>query len=99
MSIKKTIAKWLKITEDDIQENDYAKFKKFGESKSVEFEYKCLTNVHCKVTQWANGEGYDMSWETETNVKTGEWSNKRIELHEDELQTMLYCLKDLGYFE
>jgi hypothetical protein len=99
MNIKKTIAKWLKITEDDIQENDYAKFKKFGESRSVEYEYECLTKTFCKVTQWANGEGHDISWETETNVKTGVWTNKRIELHDDELQTMLYCLKDLGYFE
>ena len=99
MSIKKVIAKWLKITEDDIQQNDYAKFKKFGESRSVEFEYECLAKTFCKVTQWANGEGFDMSWETEKNKKSGEWNTKKIELHDDELQTMLYCLKDLGYFD
>ena len=99
MSIKKTIAKWLKITEEDIQENDYAKFKKFGESRSVEFEYECLAKTFCKVTQWANGEGFDMSWETEKNKQSGEWNTKKIELHDDELQTMLYCLKDLGYFD
>lgn len=99
MNIKKTIAKWLNITEQDIKANNYYGPKKFGESKSVEYENDGLTKTFCKVTKWSNGEGFDISFETQDNVKLGTWKNKRIDLHSDELDTLLYCLKDLGYFE
>jgi hypothetical protein len=51
------------------------------------------------VTPWANGEGFDISIETEDNVKAGTWINKKIDLHSDELDTLFFCLKDLGYFK
>lgn len=93
MNIKKKIAKWLKITEADVIDNgsDYLP-KKFGESKSVEYEFKGLCDVFCKVTAWSNGEGFDISFET------GKIS-KRIDLHIEELETLLYCLNDLKQFE
>jgi hypothetical protein len=99
MNIKKVIAKWLKITEADVIDNDYYMPKKFGESRSVEYELDGLVKTFCKVTPWANGEGYDISFETQVNEKTGKWENKRIELHSNELETFFHCLKDLEYFE
>lgn len=96
MSMKKVIAKWLKITEEDIKEVDGYRAKKFGESRSVEYEMHGLTDTFCKVTEWANGEGYDISFETE--ITKGKWVNKRIDLHMDELETMFSCLNDLKYF-
>jgi hypothetical protein len=99
MNIKKTIAKWFKITEEDVKAiNGYAP-KKFGESRSVEYECDGLVQTFCKVTEWASGEGYDISIDSKVNIKTPEYTNKRIELHVDELETFFYCLKDLGYFE
>jgi hypothetical protein len=93
MNIKKLIAKWLKITEADVIANnlDYIP-KKFGESRSVEYEFKGLADVFCKVTKWSNGEGYDISFETDK-------LSKRIELHVEELDTLFYCLNDLKHFD
>jgi hypothetical protein len=99
MNIKKIIANWFKITEEDIKANDYYHPKKFGESRSVEYQMDGLIKTFCKVTEWSNGEGLDISFETEDNVKLGTWKNKRIELHTDELETFFYCLNDLGYFK
>ena len=99
MNIKKTIARWFNITEEDIKASQYYGAKKFGESRSVEYEMDGLVKTFCKVTPWSNGEGFDISFETQENTKTGRWINKRIELHEDELDTMFYCLNDLGYFK
>ena len=92
MNIKKLIAKWLKITEADVITDDHYRPKKFGESRSVEYELKGLVDVFCKVTKWSNGEGYDISFETDQR-------SKRIDLHIDELDTLFYCLNDLKHFE
>jgi len=99
MGIKKLIAKWLKITEDDIKTIDGYSAKKFGESRSVEYEIDGLVKAYCKVTEWSNGEGFDISFETEENNKSATWENKRIELHVDELEVFFHCLNDLGYFK
>jgi hypothetical protein len=99
MSLKKKIAKWLKITAQDIEEMDGYQPKKFGESRSVEYEIDGLVKTFCKVTEWANGEGFDISFETEENVKLGTWENKRIEIHTDELECLFACLNELKYFE
>lgn len=56
MNLKKKIVKWLKITANDIAEIDGYSPKKFGESKSVEFEIDGLVKSFCKVTKWSNGE-------------------------------------------
>lgn len=98
MNIKKIIAKWFKITEEDIKANDYYSAKKFGESRSVSYQIDGLVKAFCTVTPWANGEGFEISFETEINPKGGEWEKKRIELHEDELETLFYCLNDLKHF-
>ena len=58
MTLKKKIAKWLKITANDIAEIDGYAPKKLGESRSVEFEINGLVESFCKVTEWTNGECY-----------------------------------------
>ena len=79
-------------------ENDYYMPKFFGESKSVEHEINGLTKVYSKVTEWSNGEGYDISFETQTNAKTKEWESKSISLHLDELDCLLAGLNHFKYF-
>lgn len=98
MNLKKKIVKWLKITANDIAEIDGYSPKKFGESKSVEFEIDGLVKSFCKVTKWSNGEGFDISFETKTNTKTGDWTSKRIDLHTDELDCLFAALNELNYF-
>jgi hypothetical protein len=99
MNIKRIIAKWLNITAENAKDNDDYQPKKFGESRSVEYRMDGMVETYCKVTPWANGEGFDISIETEDNVKAGTWINKKIDLHSDELDTLFFCLKDLGYFK
>jgi hypothetical protein len=70
--------------------------KKFGESRSVEYEINGLVDTFCKVTEWANGEGFDISFETKSN---NDWENKRIDIHNDELECLFACLNDLKHFE
>ena len=90
--IKKTIAKWLKITEEDIKANDYYHPKLFGEGKTVEYEIDGLSKSHCKLTEWANGEGYDISFDTDKQ------DTKTISLHTDELDVLFACLNHFKYF-
>jgi len=85
----------IKQNEEAIEEEYYMP-KLFGESKSVEYEIDGMTKSFCKLTQWANGEGYDVSFESE--VSKGRWENKRIELHTDELETFFACLNHFKYF-
>ncbi len=77
-------------------EEEYYTPKLFGEGKTVEYEIDGMTKSFCKLTQWVNGEGYDVSFESE--VSKGKWENKRIELHTDELETFLACLNHFKYF-
>ena len=90
--IKKTIAKWLKITEEDIKANDYYHPKLFGEGKTVEYEIDGLAKSFCKLTEWANGEGYDISFDTDKQ------DTKTISLHTDELDVLFACLNHFKYF-
>lgn len=96
MSIKKKVAKWLKITTEDIQEINGYLPKKFGESRSVEYQIDGLVDTFCKVTEWSNGEGFDISFETKS---TNGWQTKRIDVHVDELECLFACFNDLKYFE
>ena len=92
MTLKKRIAKWLKITEEDIKANDYYQAKLFGEGKTVEYTIDGLAKSHCKLTEWVNGEGYDISFDT-NNEET-----KNISLHTDEIDCLLACLTHFKYF-
>lgn len=96
MTLKKKIAKWLKITANDIAEIDGYAPKKLSESRSVEFEINGLVESLCKVTEWANGEGFDIFFQSKTN---NGWSDKkRIDLHLDELDCLFAALDELGHF-
>lgn len=90
--IKKTIAKWLKITEEDVKANDYYHAKLFGEGKTVEYEIDGLAKSFCKLTEWTNGEGYDISFDTDKQT------TKTISLHTDELDVLFACLNHFEYF-
>ena len=92
MTLKKRIAKWLKITEEDIKANDFYKAKLFGEGKTVEYEIDGLVKSYCKLTEWVNGEGYDISFDT-NNEET-----KKISLHTDEIDCLLASLTHFKYF-
>ena len=89
---KNKIKKHLNRTEEDAVKNDYYIPKKFGESKSVEYEIDRLTKSFCKVTEWSNGEGYDISFDTEKQ------QTKKIDLHIDEIDVFLACLNHFKYF-
>jgi hypothetical protein len=92
MTLKKQIAKWLKITEEDIKANDYYHPKLFGVGKTVEYEIDGLAKSHCKLSEWANGEGYDISFDTDKQ------ETKTISLHTDEIDCLLSCLTYFKYF-
>jgi len=81
----------IKQNEEAIEEEYYMP-KLFGEGKTVEYEIDGLTKSLCKVTQWANGEGYDISFDTEKR------DTKRIDLHTDELDVFFACLNHFKYF-
>ena len=98
MKLFKKIKKYFKIVNKEAEENAYYTPKLFGESKSVEYEIKGLTDSFCKVTEWSNGEGIDISFQTLENDKTKRWENKNISLHTDELDCFLACLNHFKYF-
>lgn len=81
----------IKQNEEAIKEEYYMP-KLFGEGKTVEYQIDGLTKSICKVTQWSNGEGYDVSFDTEKQP------TKRIDLHIDELDVFLACLNHFKYF-
>lgn len=93
---KSKIKKYLVRTEEEAIKEDYYIPKKFGEGKSVEYEIDGLTKSFGKVTEWANGEGYDISFESE--VSKDKWEKKIIELHIDEIDVFLACLNNFKYF-
>ena len=85
----------IKQNEEAVKEEYYMP-KLFGEGKTVEYEINGMKKSFCKLTEWANGEGYDVSFESE--ISTGKWENKRIELHTDELDVLFACLNHFKYF-
>jgi len=91
--IKKTIAKWLKITDEDIKANDFYRAKLFGEGRTVEYSIDGLCNSYCKLTEWTNGEGYDIRFDTDKE------NTKAISLHTDELEVLFACLNHFKYFK
>ena len=99
-TLKQKIAHWFNITVTDLADQypDSAA-KKFGDQKGVTYEMDLLTHTYCSVTNWASGEGFDINWQTESNITTHTWEDKRVSLHTTELECMLACLNDLKYFE
>lgn len=61
--------------------------------KAVSVETKTLVESLVMLTEWANGEGYDLSI-CEKNGDT-----KHIELHVDEIEGLLRGLIELNYFD
>lgn len=98
--LKQKIAKWFDITVADL-DNQFpeSKAKKFGDQKGVSFEMDLLVKTFCSVNNWASGEGFDISWQTEVNTTNHTWEDKRVSLHTTELECMLHCLNYLKYFE
>ena len=90
--LKQQIAKLLKITQEDILKNDYYHPKLFGETQSVEFSCDGLVNVHFKLTKWVNGEGYDLTFDTDKQ------DTKFIQLHSDEIDCLISGLMHFKYF-
>lgn len=97
--LKQKIAKLLQITEEDVKANNYYHPKLFGEGKTVSYEINGLTDSFCQLTEWTNGEGYDIFFQTKTDTKIGHWEDKRISLHTDEIETLFACLNHFKYFE
>jgi hypothetical protein len=91
--VAELIAKWLKTTDEDNKANDYYHAKLFGESRTVEYSIDGLCNSHCKLTEWVNGEGYDIRFDTD------EEDTKTISLHTDELDVLFACLNHFKYFK
>jgi hypothetical protein len=91
--VAELIAKWLKITDEDNKANDFYHAKLFGEGRTVEYSIDGLCNSHCKLTEWTNGEGYDIRFDTD------EEDTKTISLHTDELDVLFACLNHFKYFE
>jgi len=90
------IGRFLVKQNEEAVKEEYYMPKLFGEGKTVEYEIDGIKKSFCKLTQWVNGEGYDVSFESE--VSTGKWESKRIELHTDEIETLLACLNHFKYF-
>ena len=98
MNLKEKIKTWFDATTNEAINADYYRPKLFGKSKSVTYEIDGLAKSYCQVTAWANGEGFDVSFETLANTKTEHFEHKRISLHTDELDIFFACLNHLKYF-
>lgn len=99
--LKNKINKYYKNLKKQAKEEDFEKYlpKKFGTQKGVSFEMKGITETFCSVTHWANGEGFDINWQTLKNTKTGDWEDKHLSLHRDELEVFMACLENLKEFD
>lgn len=98
MKLLKKVGKWFNKNQQEAIKEDYYRPKLFGKSKSVTYEIDGLAKSYCSITAWANGEGFDISFQTQANTKTGDWEDKRISIHTDELDCMLAGLNHLKYF-
>jgi hypothetical protein len=80
--------KWLNETEEFEHE-----FPKVRDIRAFSAEIKGPWGNTCLCTEWPNGEGFDFSW----YGQKGE-DEKKISLHETEIDTMLECLNQMEYF-
>ena len=94
--MKKEIGKFLEKQKEENVSNDYYQAKLFGEAKSVEYSIDGLCKSYCKLTEWSNGEGYDINFQSEY-VK-GKFEDKSISLHTDEIDVLLASLNHFKYF-
>ncbi len=97
--LKNRIYEYLK----PLQDYDYSP-KKRGDLKAVCFESKnplgnklYETSIF-NCTEWVNGEGYDISINT-YNESSKKSKDRFISISEDDVQGVLFCLKELGYFD
>lgn len=90
------IGRFLISQEAEAIKEEYYRPKLFGTGKTVEYTIDGLVKSYCKLTEWANGEGYDVSFQSEHSK--GKWDDKRIELHTDELDAFFACLNHFKYF-
>lgn len=99
--LKNKIKKYYKFLKKEAKKENFEKYlpKKFGKQEGVSFEMKGSSDTFCSVTNWANGEGFDISWQTLKNTKTSDWEDKHLSLHRDELEVFMACLNDLKEFE
>lgn len=94
--MKKEIGKFLKKQRKEFTEMEYYQPKLFGEGKSIEYEIDGLCKSFCKLTEWSNGEGYDINFQSEY-IK-GKFEDKNISLHTDEIDVLLASLNHFKYF-
>jgi hypothetical protein len=86
------IGRFLVKQEAEAIKEEYYMPKLYGTGKTVEYKIDGLVNSYCKLTEWVNGEGYDVSFDTEKQ------ETKRIDLHTDEIEVFLACLNHFKYF-
>jgi hypothetical protein len=79
---------WLK----DNPEFDH-EFPKVKPLEAFYSESKGIYENTCMCTQWPNGEGFDLSWFGKDGSQ-----EKKISLHDSEIETMLECLNKINYF-
>ena len=79
----------LKEDRDQVEEDFSYEAKLFGESRSVTYR---TDEALVMCTEWANGEGYDFA------IEEGE-NTKNFSLKMCSIDTMLSCLKHLGFLK
>lgn len=91
----KHILKWIyKIVSNE--SNKYRPIKE-GESKAITYSCRVpigkdkFNNIICQVTEWNNGEGFDVSIVSENKERL-------FSLNADEITLLLACLNDFDYF-
>lgn len=99
--LKRKIKKYYKKLQKEAKLENFEEMlpKKFGTQKGVSFELKGMADTFCSVNTWANGEGFDISWQTLKNTNTRDWEDKHLSLHRDELEVFMACLNDLKEFD
>ena len=101
MDIKSKIKVWTKEwLEDKKEEWSAKKVRNLNgvcfESKDPLGKGKYVENM-IHITQWVNGEGYDMSF-TEYNQISKKQYDKHVSMNNNQVELMVAALNDLGYF-
>ena len=102
----KKLTKNLILSKLDEWKEEYPEYapKNIGRLETVSFETKQPIDSHHSnsilfhMTRWGNGEGYDVSIYN-FNELTKTSTDKQFSFGESEIEGMLYCLKELNYFE